>query len=111
MQPRRASKSSPARFTFDRRASGVLLHPTSLPGPFGSGDLGPEAHKFVDFLAAARQRWWQMLPVVPTGYGDSPYQGLGAFAGNPLLVSPEALAAEGLVTAGELADAPAFDAG
>ncbi|CAA9377739.1 MAG: GH77, partial [uncultured Phycisphaerae bacterium] len=61
------------QFTFDRRSSGLILHPTSLPGPFGSGDLGREAYAFADFLAAAGQRWWQMLPVGPPGEGNSPY--------------------------------------
>ena len=65
------------------RSSGILLHPTSLPGRFGIGDLGPEAYRFVDFLAAAGQRIWQVLPLGPTGYGDSPYQLFSAFAGNP----------------------------
>jgi 4-alpha-glucanotransferase len=81
------------------RASGILLHPTSLPGPHGSGDLGPEAHSFIDFLARASQRWWQMLPVAPPGYGESPYSAQSAFAGSPMLVSPELLAADGLVDA------------
>src|SRR5271157_1295554 len=90
------------------RSSGILLHPTSLPGRFGSGDLGPEAYRFVDFLAAAGQRIWQVLPLGPTGYGDSPYQLFSAFAGNPLLVSPELLAADGLLTPEELAQTPDF---
>ncbi len=77
--------------TLARRSSGVLLHPTSLPGPAGAGDLGPAAHAFVDALADAGQSWWQMLPVGPTGYGNSPYSALSSFAGNPLLVSLEAL--------------------
>ena len=68
------------------RASGVLLHPTSLPGRHGIGDLGAEAHAFVDFLAATGQRWWQILPLGPTGYGNSPYQSHSSFAGNPLLI-------------------------
>ena len=68
------------------RASGVLLHPTSLPGRHGIGDLGPEAHAFVDFLASTGQRWWQILPLGPTGYGNSPYQSPSSFAGNPLLI-------------------------
>ncbi|MGA2591384.1 MAG: 4-alpha-glucanotransferase [Bryobacteraceae bacterium] len=93
------------------RASGILLHPTSLPGRFGIGDLGPEAYKFLDFLAAAGQRIWQVLPLGPTGYGDSPYQLFSAFAGNPLLISLEMLADEGLLTAAELAQAPEFPAG
>ena len=67
------------------RASGVLLHPTSLPGPYGIGDLGPEAYRWIDFLVASGTRYWQFLPLGPTGYGDSPYQCFSAFAGNPLL--------------------------
>jgi 4-alpha-glucanotransferase len=84
---------------FDRRSAGILLHLTSLPGPHGSGDLGPAAHEFVDFLAAAGQRWWQMLPVVPPGIapGFSPYSALSAFAGSPWLVSLEQLARQGLL--------------
>src|SRR5438093_1133962 len=73
------------------RSSGILLHPTSLPGPFGVGDLGPAAHAWVDTLAAAGQAWWQVLPVGPTGYGDSPYQSPSTFAGNLNLISPERL--------------------
>lgn len=79
------------------RASGILLHPTSLPGRFGIGDLGGEAHKFVDFLANSRQTYWQILPLIPTGYGDSPYSSISAFAGNTLLISPEQLVADGLL--------------
>ena len=79
------------------RASGILLHPTSLPGPFGIGDLGPEAYAFADFLVASGQSLWQVLPLGPTGYGDSPYQCYSAFAGNTLLISPEQLTAEGLL--------------
>lgn len=85
------------------RSSGVLLHPTSLPGPFGVGDLGPVAHAWVEALAKAGQRWWQVLPVGPTGYGDSPYQSPSTFAGNPNLISPEVLAEWGLVTAADVA--------
>ncbi|KAJ3054180.1 hypothetical protein HK102_011562, partial [Quaeritorhiza haematococci] len=77
------------------RSSGILLHPTSLPGRFGVGDIGPEAHKFVAFLAEAGQRWWQTLPLGPTGAGNSPYQSHSSFAGNPLLISPEGLVAKG----------------
>jgi 4-alpha-glucanotransferase len=80
-----------------QRVSGILLHPTSLPGPYGIGDLGPEAYKFVDFLVAARQSLWQVLPLGPTGYGDSPYACYSAFAGNTLLVSPEQLMTDGLL--------------
>lgn len=86
-------RTRPRRFRFDHRASGVLLHPTSLPGPHGSGDLGPDAHEFIDFLAAARQRWWQMLPVGPPGAppGNGPYGSYSAFAGSIWLISPERL--------------------
>ncbi|MGB7210224.1 MAG: 4-alpha-glucanotransferase [Pyrinomonadaceae bacterium] len=80
------------------RASGVLLHPTSLPGDFGIGDLGPKAFEFVDFLVQSGQTYWQILPLGPTGYGDSPYQCFSAFAGNPLLISPERLFEEGLLS-------------
>jgi len=91
------------------RSSGILLHPTSLPGRFGIGDLGPEAYRFADFLAGAGQRIWQVLPLGPTGYGDSPYQCFSAFAGNPLLVSLEKLAAEGDLSPSDLAnDLPEF---
>src|SRR5215813_4966487 len=78
-----------------KRRSGVLLHPTSLPGPYGIGDLGPEAYKFADFLVAAGQSLWQVLPLGPTGYGDSPYACYSAFAGNTLLISPQRLFEEG----------------
>ena len=78
-------------------SSGVLLHPTSFPGPYGIGDFGPEAYKFVDFLVSAGQSLWQVLPLGPTGYGDSPYACYSAFAGNTLLVSPEQLVKEGLL--------------
>jgi 4-alpha-glucanotransferase len=93
----------------DRR-SGILLHPTSLPGPHGAGDLGPAAHRFVDWLASARQRLWQVLPLGPTGYGDSPYAALSTRAGNPLLVSLETLRDEGWLSDADLAGAPAGDA-
>lgn len=91
------------------RASGLILHPTSLPGPYGIGDLGEAAFKFVDFLAAAGQTYWQILPLGPTGYGDSPYQCFSAFAGNTLLISPEKLIEDDLITDADLADTPAFD--
>jgi 4-alpha-glucanotransferase len=80
-----------------KRLSGVLLHPTSFPGPYGIGDLGPEAYRFVDFLVSAGQSLWQVLPLGPTGYGDSPYACYSAFAGNTLLVSPEQLVKEALL--------------
>lgn len=81
-------------FHLTERASGVLLHVTSLPGPHGNGDLGVEARSFVDFLARAGQRWWQMLPVNPVGPGFSPYSGVSAFAGNPLLIDLRSLVDE-----------------
>ena len=92
------------------RSSGILLHPTSLPGNFGVGDLGDEAYRFVDFLAASKQSLWQVLPLGPTGYGDSPYQCFSAFAGNTLLISPQRLVAEGLLKQEDLQSAPAFTA-
>src|SRR5262245_1090884 len=86
----------------DRRRSGILLHPTSLPSPHGIGDLGPAARQFIDFLADARQSIWQVLPLGPTGFGNSPYASPSAFAGNPLLISPDALLGDGLVTEDDL---------
>ncbi|VTT97829.1 4-alpha-glucanotransferase : 4-alpha-glucanotransferase OS=Roseiflexus castenholzii (strain DSM 13941 / HLO8) GN=Rcas_2645 PE=3 SV=1: Glyco_hydro_77 [Gemmataceae bacterium] len=84
------------------RTAGILLHPTSLPGPYGVGDLGPAARAWVDLLARAGQTWWQVLPLNPPGAGDSPYSAFSAFAGNPLLVSPDDLAADGLLRTDEL---------
>ncbi len=81
-----------------RRSSGILLHPTCLPGPFGIGDLGPMARRWIDTLAAMKQSWWQILPLGPVGSGDSPYQSFSAFAGNINLLSPELLERDGLVT-------------
>jgi len=81
-----------------------LLHPTSLPGPYGIGDLGPAALHWVDALVRANQKWWQVLPLGPTGYGDSPYQCFSAFAGNPYLVSLELLLRDGLLQQGEIGD-------
>src|SRR5271165_5948525 len=92
-----------------KRSAGILLHPTSLPGPYGIGDLGPTAHAWVDALVRARQTWWQMLPLGPTGYADSPYQCFSAFAGNPNLISPEILVRDGLIKAADL-PAPEFPA-
>ena len=91
---------------FHERASGVLLHPTSLPGAHGCGDLGPQAHAFAQWLQGAGQRYWQMLPVGPLGYGNSPYSALSAFAGNPLLISLDRLADEGLLPRSALSGAP-----
>jgi 4-alpha-glucanotransferase len=81
------------------RASGVLLHVTSLPSPYGIGDVGPAAMKWLDLLHAAGQSWWQSLPLGPTGYGNSPYQSLSSFAGNGLLVSPDWLMEDGVLSA------------
>ncbi len=93
------------------RASGVLLHPTSLPGKYGIGDLGGEAFKFIDFLERAKQTYWQVLPLGPTGFGDSPYQCFSAFAGNTNLISPERLVEDGFLTVEEIDRKPDFPAG
>jgi 4-alpha-glucanotransferase len=89
------------------RASGILLHPTSLPGPYGIGELGSAAYAFLDYLAAAGQSLWQVLPLGPTGYGDSPYACFSSFAGNPLLVSLDALVDLGVLERRVMADAQA----
>jgi 4-alpha-glucanotransferase len=94
------------RVTFGR-ASGVLLHPTSLPGRYGIGDLGPEAYRFADWLAEAGQKIWQVLPLGPVGYGESPYQLFSAFAGNPMLISPDVLVKRGWLQTADLT-APEF---
>ncbi len=88
-----------SRFSFERRGAGLLLHPTSLPGRHGSGDLGDEALRFVDFLASTDQGWWQMLPVGPPGPANSPYACFSAFAGGSLLLSLDRLVEAGLLTA------------
>jgi 4-alpha-glucanotransferase len=90
------------------RASGILLHPTSFPSRHGIGDLGTEAYQFVDFLAASGQQLWQVLPLGPTGYGDSPYLSFSAMAGNPLLINPEQLRDNGLLTDADLDGSPEF---
>lgn len=91
------------------RASGILLHPSSLPGPFSIGDLGPEAQAFVDFLTASGQTYWQTLPLGPVGDGGSPYASYSAFAGNTLLISPQLLVDEGLVNASDLPRGDSLD--
>ena len=91
------------------RSSGILAHPTSFPGKYGIGDLGGGAYGFVDFLAESGQRLWQILPLNPTSFGDSPYQSFSAFAGNPLLISPDLLLNEGLLSEADLSDVPDFD--
>jgi len=90
------------------RSSGILLHVTSLPGRFGIGDLGPAAYEFADFLSAAGQKLWQVLPLNPTGYGDSPYQCFSAFAGNPMLLSLDRLREQSLLQESDLAHSPTF---
>ncbi|HET9908639.1 MAG TPA: 4-alpha-glucanotransferase [Anaerolineales bacterium] len=90
------------------RSGGILLHPTSLPGPYGVGDLGPQAYQFVDWLESTGCKLWQILPLGPTGYGDSPYQCFSAFAGNPYLISFDALVEDGLLTKDDFAEMPEF---
>lgn len=89
-----------------KRLSGILLHPTSMPSPYGIGDLWKEAYRFIDFLEKAGQHLWQILPLTPTGFGDSPYQSFSAFAGQPLLISPEHLVELGLLREQDLSDCP-----
>jgi len=98
-------KSATMKFT---RASGILLHPTSLPGRFGIGDLGDEAFEFVDFLTRSGQTYWQILPLSPTGQGNSPYSAHSAFAGNTLLISPERLVTDSLISAATTETIPKF---
>ena len=90
------------------RSSGILLHPTSLPGPFGIGDLGPEAHRFAEQLAEGGQKVWQILPLGPTGLGNSPYQSLSSYGGNPLLISPELLVECGYLAKADISGPPPF---
>ncbi|MEO1441147.1 MAG: 4-alpha-glucanotransferase, partial [Chloroflexota bacterium] len=92
------------------RSSGVLLHPTSLPGRFGVGDLGEYAYRFVDFLQASEQSLWQVLPLGPTSFGDSPYQSPSTFAGNPNLISMDVLVGDGYLTNDDFDDLPDFPA-
>src|SRR6059036_2169770 len=88
------------------RSTGILLHPTSLPSRGGIGDFGPSAYQFLDFLAAARQGLWQVLPLQPPANGNSPYSSTSAFAGNPLLISLERLAERGWIESSRLAQLP-----
>src|SRR5262249_52297008 len=92
-----AGGASMSVFPADYRASGLLLHVTSLPSRYGIGDVGPAALAWIDQLRGAGQSWWQALPLGPTGYGNSPYQPLSSFAGNELLVSPDWLVEDGLL--------------
>jgi 4-alpha-glucanotransferase len=91
------------------RGAGILLHPTSLPNRFGIGDLGNEAFNFISFLADSGQTYWQIFPLGPTGYGDSPYQCFSAFAGNPNLISPEKLVEDGFLSAEDIKEIPPHD--
>jgi len=90
-------------FVDSRRVSGILLHITSLPSPYGIGDLGSAAFRFADFLSRTDQRLWQVLPLGPVGFGASPYSAESSFAGNPHLISPEPLVEYGLLTEEDLA--------
>ena len=92
----------------NERISGIVLHPTSLPGPYGIGEIGPAARAFVRSLEDMGQHLWQVLPLGPTSYGDSPYQSLSTFAGNHLLISFEDLKTGGLLTDKDLQDYPRF---
>lgn len=92
-----------------RRVSGILVHPTSFPSPYGIGDLGQGAYDFIDFLEKSGQHLWQVLPLGPTGFGDSPYQGFSAFAGQPLIISPENLKELGLLEEADFDDMPQWD--
>lgn len=94
--------------TYNRR-SGILLHPTSLPGKYGIGDLGQAAYDFIDFLKEAGQTLWQILPLIPSGFGNSPYASYSAFAGQPLIISPDKLVKQGLLTEADLTGAPEGD--
>jgi 4-alpha-glucanotransferase len=96
------AKSEAIISSSQRRRAGVLLHVTSLPGAYGVGDLGPAAHRWIDLLADAGQSWWQMLPLGPAGEGNSPYRCYSAFAGNPLLISPDLLVEDNLLTSSDL---------
>ena len=98
-----------SRLTEKSRASGILAHPTSFPGAFGMGDLGAGAFAFVDFLKRAQQKLWQVLPLGPTGFGDSPYQSFSSFAGNHYLISPDELVKQGWLSEHDLAHKPWFD--
>ena len=91
-----------------KRSSGILMHISSLPGKYGIGDLGTKAYQWVDFMHATGTGLWQVLPLNPTGYGDSPYQGLSAFAGNPLFIDLDNLKELGLLEAADLTDIPEF---
>ena len=98
-------------FPASYRASGLLLHVTSLPSRYGIGDVGPAAIAWIDQLCDAGQSWWQALPLGPTGYGNSPYQSLSSFAGNGLLISPDWLIEDGLLGHGDCTPPSSFPSG
>src|SRR6266540_6878282 len=100
-------ESENPRGALSRRRAGILLHPTSLPERFGIGDFGPEAERFLEWAQSAGQRLWQVLPLHPAPHG-SPYGASSAFAGNPLLISPDRLCEEGFLSQSALEDAPAL---
>ncbi len=104
--PRHEDEPGSEELPWPDRSAGILLHPTSLPGRFGIGDLGPEAYRFVELLAASSQRVWQVMPLGPPGPGNSPYAARSSFAGASLLISPELLEADGLLKSEELEGAP-----
>lgn len=106
-----AASRRKAPIRVQKRFSGVLVHPTSFPGPYGIGDLGEGAYKFIDFLKAAGQSLWQCLPLGQTGFGDSPYQSFSSFAGQPLIISPDKLAEMELLAESDLEDIPEWDDG
>lgn len=85
-----------------KRSSGILMHITSLPSPYGIGTFGKDAYEFVDFLEKSGQNYWQILPIGPTGYGDSPYQSLSSFAGNPYFIDLELLVQDGLISSEDI---------
>src|SRR5450755_293136 len=91
-----------------KRSAGVLLHPTSLPGLYGAGDLGDELIAFLDWAASAGMHLWQVLPLNPPGYGNSPYNCVSSISGNPLLISPQRLLQEHLILPEDVADVPSF---
>ena len=98
----KANEMQKGAATIPQRSAGVLLHIASLPGKYGIGTMGAEARRFADFLHAAGVRYWQVLPLVQTGFGDSPYQSVFGASGNPYLIDVDRLAAEGLLRKSEL---------